>query len=273
MKAIIAAVDFSPVSINAAEYAADLSAAISAELLLINVVQLPVSVGEVPVTGYAFEKMVKDAETELGQLKEKLLRRVDKKIRIYAKTEVGSILETLKHEAREAEAFAIVMGTDSTTGIEHLFKDNYAVAAIHGISTPVLIIPERASFKGIRKIVLAADLRAEEELVPLHLLKEWIKIFPSYLDIVCIVKESEPSSADLAGTIGLQDELGRFKPQFHFIHENKIRDGVREYIEQNHPDLLVTMPGHYGFVERLFHRSQSKQLIHDPKIPVLSILD
>ncbi|MFI5185122.1 MAG: universal stress protein [Chitinophagales bacterium] len=273
MRTIIAATDFSPVSYNAAYYAADLAAAMNAELSLINIVQLPVTISEIPISGYAFDEMIEDSEEELKKLRDKLAEHVKNKIKIDTKIPIGSVPGLLQEEAREKKAFAIVLGTDKTTAIEHLFTENHALAAIHGISTPVLIVPEQTSYKNIRKIVLAADLREPGKITPLQFLKDWIKLFNAKLDIVNVVKKFQNKPEYAAGTIALQNELEQFNPEFHFIYEDKVTEAIDEYIEQNHPDLLVTIPAKYGFFARLFHKSKSKQLIRHPRVPVLSILE
>jgi len=273
MKTIISGVDFSPASLNGAHYAADLAVTLNAELLLTHVVEVPVTVSEVPVSGYAFDEMVNDAEAELLQLKTKLLQYTHNKITIDIKVPVGSVTHMLLEETKESNAFVLVMGTDSTKGIEYLFKENYTLAAIHGISIPVLVVPGDVRFARINRMVLATDLREPEEITPLQFIKEWLNLFNPQLDIVCVIKKSQPRPAAVAGSITLENEFEKFKPVLHFIHEDKVKQGVQEYIDQNHPDLLVIMPGHYGFFSRLFHKSQSKQLIQHPPVPVLSILD
>ena len=271
VKTIITAVDFSPASRNAAHYGAQLALTVNAELLLINIVQVPVLITEIPVPAIVFDEMVDDSEKELLKLKDELTARVGNKIKIRTETPVGPISHILQEAAKEEHAFAIVMATDNATAFEHLFNEDHALAAIHRISIPVLIVPEQTSYKTIKKIVLAADLREPENLRPLQLLKEWMKIFKPQLDIVNVVKKSQPKPESVSGSIALQKELEQFNPRFHFIYEDKVKEGIDEYLKQNLPDLLVTIPGKYGFFSRLFHESKSKQFIRHPLIPVLSI--
>src|ERR1700693_2298281 len=113
MKTIIAAIDFSPASRNAACYAADLALRVNAELLLVNVVSIPVTIGEVPESGYVLDKMIDDSEKELLTLSTELAKRVKNKIKIRASTPVGSVAYSLQEQAKAEKALCIVMGTDS----------------------------------------------------------------------------------------------------------------------------------------------------------------
>jgi nucleotide-binding universal stress UspA family protein len=271
MRTIIAAIDFSPASRNAAHYAAHLALALNAELLLMNIVQVPVILTEVPFPASVFDEMVDDSGRELLQLKDELTKEVGNKIKIRTETPVGTVSHSLQEAAKEENAFAIVMGEDNITIVEHLFNEDHVLAAVNRISIPVLIVPERTAYKTINRVVLATDLREPGNLKPLQILKEWLKIFKSKLDIVNVVKKSQPQPENVTGSISLQNELEQFNPQFHFIYEDKIKEGIDDYLKQNLPDLLVTIPGKYGFFSGLFHESKSKQLIRHPLIPVLSI--
>ncbi len=271
MTPIIAAVDFSPPSRNAARYAADLAVSMKTELLLVNVVQIPVTISEVPGSGYLLDEMTNDSETELNGLKDELSGRVKEEIKIRTRTTVGSVSHSLQAEGKKEKAFCIVLGADSATAAEHLIVTNHALAAIQSVSVPVLIVPQSASFRTIKKVVVASELREPGNITCLQLLKEWLKAFKPALDIVKVVRKSHPEPEMVAGSIALQSELGAFDPHFHFMYEEEVREGIDHYIEQNHPDLLVIVPGQYSFFSRFFHRSKSKQLIREPLIPVLSL--
>jgi nucleotide-binding universal stress UspA family protein len=271
MRTIIAAIDFSPASRNAAHYAAQLALAMNTELLLINVVQVPVIITEIPVPASVFDEMVDDSGKELLQLKDELTNEVANKIKIRTETPVGPVSHLLQEIANEEKAFAIVMGTDNNTPVEHLFNEDHALTAIHRISVPVLIVPEQTTYKTIKKIVLAADLTESDRTKPLRVLKEWMKILKPQLDIVNVTQNSQFKPESVGSSIVLQNELEYFHPKLRFIYEDRIKKSIEEYIEQNHPDLLVTIPGEYGFFPGLFHKSKSKQLIRHPSIPVLSI--
>jgi len=60
MKTLIVPTDFSPVSINAMNYAADMALNIDASLLLLHVYQIPVTFTEVPVVNISLEEIRKD---------------------------------------------------------------------------------------------------------------------------------------------------------------------------------------------------------------------
>jgi len=271
MKKIIAAVDFSPASINAAHYAADLAAQINAELLLANVVEIPMSMVGMPETSYAIDNVIQDSEQELLVLSTELTEHTNNKVKITTSTPAGSVAYSLQELAKKENAFCIVIGTDSMTAAEHLFVTNHALAAAHGVNIPVLIIPPHTSFKEIKSVVLASDLRGCENIRALQILKEWLRAFNIKLDVLNVVDGVQPTSEGVTYSSTLLNELSEFDPEYHLIDNDKVKQGVEDYTDQHHTDLLVTMPGRRGFLNGLFHKSESKRLIQRPHVPVLSI--
>jgi len=271
MKKIIAAVDFSSVSKNAAHYAADLAAQINAELLLANVVEIPISMVGMPETSYAIDNVIEDSEQELLLLSTELAKYVKGRIKISTCNLAGSMAYSLEELAKKENAFCIVIGTDSMAAGEHLLVRNHALAAAHGVNIPVLIIPPETSCKEIKSVVLASDLRGCENIRALQTLKDWIRPFNIKLDVLNVVDGTQPTSESVTCSRTLLNELSEFNPEYHFIDNNKVKEAVEDYIDQHHSDLLVIMPGRHGFLDGLFHKSESKRLIQRPHVPVLSI--
>ena len=75
MKPIVAPTDFSAVSLNAVNYAADMASMLGVNLNLLHVIEVPVPVIEMPVPGVDLTELEKDAALTLDALKEKLLAR------------------------------------------------------------------------------------------------------------------------------------------------------------------------------------------------------
>ncbi len=96
MKTIVAPTDFSSVSLNAVNYAADLSLATSAELLLMNIIALPLLVASVPLAGISNVEMRYDEQKKLSDLKKSLLSRTNDAITINSVSEFGSLENQLE---------------------------------------------------------------------------------------------------------------------------------------------------------------------------------
>src|SRR4051812_37388766 len=106
MKTIIAPTDFSRVSANAVNYAADMAVSINAELLLLHAAELPVN-----FSSYGVYDAEINREEELDELKKKILKRTDKKIQVKTKHVMGSIELEIHEECLRTRPFAVVMAT------------------------------------------------------------------------------------------------------------------------------------------------------------------
>ena len=157
MKTIIAPTDFSTVSLNAVNYAADLAASINAKLILLNVVTIPIVVSEIPVPEPVFGDMIYDSSQDLGELADKLKVRTNGKIEISSEIMIGTIEYQIAEIVKHQKPFALVMGLTTGKSAERFFFGSKTLSAIKYVHFPVLIIPEDVKFTEIKKIGLACD--------------------------------------------------------------------------------------------------------------------
>jgi nucleotide-binding universal stress UspA family protein len=272
MRTIIAPTDFSAVSLNAVNYAADLAVAINAELILLTVIQIPLSVGEAPLPEIEYEEMIIESKQELRSLVNKLFLRTKHKINIHSKLAAGSVAHELKEICFIKKPFAVVMGTRGVNAVERFFLGSNSLFAANNLKYPVLIVPQNASFTGIKSIALASDLKRIESK-PVEVLKEWLNIFESKLDVVNVTEDTEPGSTAVFASISIENLLPEYNPQFFFITKDEVEEGVDQFIEENKPDLLVVIPKNYDLLSGIFHKSKSKPFILHPHIPVLAIAE
>jgi nucleotide-binding universal stress UspA family protein len=270
MKTLLAAVDFSASSLNAADYAADLAVYINADLVLLNVVQVPLSVSEVPMPEPVFEEIVEVARQDMDKLSEKLALRTRGRIRISTEVQVGTMAHEMEEMIGEKEPLAILLGMKSVSKAERFFIGSNALYAIRHLSCPVLVVPEKAVFNGVRKIGLACDLENVQAAIPFHKLKELLSAFHARLDILYVSKSDKRPSPDISGSLSLQNHLNAFHPEFHFLSSDKVAQGVNNFVKENGLDLLIILPQKHGFLD-LFEHKYSKEIIESMQAPVVSI--
>src|SRR5665213_2269855 len=158
MRILIATTDFSQPSMNAVNYAADMAKAINAKLILFDAVPVPVAVSEIPVPEGNLEDMLTEAGRELDTLKDKLIQRTAGKIEISTEALMGSFADKIDEISDKYNPFAIVMGIAEGKPIARFLMGSNTFYAIEKNPNPILIIPEKASFRPIDKIGLASDL-------------------------------------------------------------------------------------------------------------------
>ena len=69
----------------------------------------------------------------------------------------------------------------------------------------------------------------------------------------------------------LQEMLAGLKPNYHFITNKDIDEGIIDFAEKNHIDLLIVLPKRHGLLDKLVHRSHTKQLVLHSHVPVMAL--
>jgi nucleotide-binding universal stress UspA family protein len=268
MKTIIAPTDFSAVSLNAMNYAADLAVAIDAKLLLVNIVPLPVTSSvEVTITEETISELQEDTDKGLLKLKEELLLRTKNRIDIQSFSEFGTVEYDMEEICGVRKPFALVMSAKNSNAFERFIMGSNTLSAMRHIPYPVLVIPESCSFKDIHKIAFACDLEKGSAYETIKILKEWIYSFKASLDVVNVNRRADVGTESLANSISIQNQLAEFRPAFHFINNEKVEDGINNFLKKTAPDLLIVI--HQS--NSIFHKSHSKPLLLHSSVPVLSI--
>jgi len=271
MRTIVAPVNFSPNSSNAARYAADLALAAQAELHLYYVLELPVSVAEFPVNDYVFNEMQEAGAESLKQLWEELIKRTDAKVNIFTHLEVGSVEYKIEEFCQQKKPFVVVMGA-SGSSLERALTGSNLAAAIHHLPYPLLVVPEKAVFRQIRKVVLACDLSDMAAGIPVKpsFLGELKEIFNTTFEVVNINSRGQQANTNSIMEVEAWKECVRgIFPEVHFVQTDKVEDGISKYLEEHPVDLLIVFPKKHNFFE--FHKSHAKKIARTSTVPIMSI--
>lgn len=271
MKPIVVPVNFSKSSDNAARYAADMAALLQADLHLIHVVQIPVSTAEIPVTGYVFEGLQEAGRDGLNALQQELEKRTGNTIKVLTLLEAGDVEYNLETVCKRLDPFVVVMGTPGTA-LERGLGQSKTIGAMRHLPYPLIIVPEKAVFHPIRKILLACDLDDIVDRMPYPFLEEARKLFNARFEVVNISTPKQDRQDEAEATFEYNDwnaRLHEMYPEVHFIPKQEIESGLAEYVGSHDTDLLVVFPKWHGLLE--FHKSHSKRMARQSPVPVMSV--
>lgn len=270
MKKILVTTDFSLVAGNAVNYATDMALSVNAQLMLLHVVQTPITFSDLPLV-MGLEDMMRSAEQDMQLLKEDLLLRTAGKIIIESEVGMGGFFEELKNVCERVKPYAVVMGSQGKTAAEHLMFGSHAVNTVKHLAWPVITVPPNAAFTAVKKIGLASDLTQVVETTPFEEIKMLVHEFNAELHILNTGKK-QVFDADIVFESGLMQEMTMaLKPIFHFIGSENTDEGIMDFAEKNQIDLLIVLPRRHNLLEAIFHKSHTKQLVLHSHIPVMSI--
>ncbi len=269
-KTLLVATDFSPAATNAACYAADMAKAIGSDVLLLHVFQPPVNYTDVPLVLNEVE-MKQHADAGLNRLQEELSDRTDKKVNVETIVTMGSFLDELQTVCRVIRPYLVIMGCHGTTASDHLLYGNHAVRALKNLPWPVITVPAGILYAGIRKIGLACDFDNAIDIMPFEEIEMLVRDLRAELHIINMSrsKQFEIKTEFEAGL--LQEMLADLKPEFHFIASKRTDEGIIEFVKANHIDLLIVLPKRHSLIDKLIHRSFTRQLVLHSHTPVMAL--
>jgi nucleotide-binding universal stress UspA family protein len=273
MKTIIVPTDFSPIATNAVNFATKMAESINASLLLLNVYNIPVSYSEVPVVLISVEEMKKGSENQLAKLKEHITHITSGKLKVYTESRMGNTVDELEELCKTIQPFAVVMGAKGTSGIEKIVFGSTTLSAIRHLTWPVICVPSGKEFgNGIKKVGFACDFRHVVETTPVKFIKQIVKEFGAELHVLNVdYKEKHFRPETPEQSFLLHNLLEELNPQYHFINNADIEDGINEFAESNNLDLVIAIPKKHKLLEGIFRPSNTKQLIFQSHIPVMCV--
>jgi len=263
MSVIIAPTDFSKVSLNAVNYAADMAIAVNAGLLIVHSTELPFS-----AKGTFTEPLNDELEIheKLNALKATISARVNNKITVQTKQVAGVIEEELIGLCDRKNPLAVVMATHGEGLQEMFFIGSTTVYLSKNLNYPLIVVPGFINFTPVAKVLLASDLEHLDEL-PIDKIIDIISAFKANLDIVHVYNNENKFEVMSSRITELSYYLEKLNPQFHFVKNNNIQDAIIDFAKRNNIDLILTFPKKHAF----FHKSKSKQFILHSPVTVMSI--
>jgi nucleotide-binding universal stress UspA family protein len=273
MKTIIVPTDFSPIATNAMNFAADMAVNINASLLLLNVYQVPVSMTDVPVVLVSTEELRKSSETKLEEVKDSLSHITSGKIKVYTEARMGDVSDELEDVCKRIQPFAVIMGTRGASGIEKILFGSTTLTAIRHLTWPVIVVPPGKEYgTGIKKIGFACDFTKVVENTPIQFIKNMVKEFGAELHVLNVDHENKHFKPETPEeSLMLHTLLEDLNPEYHFINNVDVEDGINEFVEKNNIDLLITIPKKHNLLEGLFKQSSTKQLVTQSHVPVMCV--
>jgi len=270
MKPIVVPVNFSENSANAARYAADLALSIGAEVRLLYIFQIPMSMSEAPMPEQAFQDLQGSGREMLDTLSHELFRRSRGKLHIHSDMEIGTVEGQIEEYCTGKDPVLVVMGATGG-GLENALTGSSSVRAVRHLPYPVLVVPEGVRFHNIHSVVVACD---DEDLsaglpVATPVLQLMGNMPDIRLEVVHVLREDESATEFTLAYNHWKGGLRGLQPALRFIRAANVTEGMNEFLENCAADLVVVFPKKHNVLE--FHRSQAKRLVMHCGVPVMSI--
>jgi len=271
MEKILVPTDFSGNANNALEYAVALAEKEHAKLVLLHAIPITYTAPDLggSVLTDKLASVEKESRRLLGQMCEEVKR---KQVTCEYICETGLPVEVITNALRGERPQLVVMGTRGASGIGEFLIGSNTAKVIGNSECPVIAVPEKAVYNGIKKITYATDYHKSD----LTALKEVVKIarlFRAQLNVLHIADgefTAETEKETLRDFMSkVNDELDYNNVSYQLIQGNDVEKKLQEYVNEKYSDLLAMSTRHRGLIDKLFGKSITIQMAYHTRVPLL----
>lgn len=273
MKTIIVPTDFSETAYNAARYAIGLAGQTGASrIILYHAYELIVPIPDLP-TAVPMVNMddLKAASIEgLEKMKSLLSPTLPAGVTLDFRADNHLLAANIDQVCKDEQADLIIMGITGGSQLEEILVGSNTVDVVKNSNFPVIVVPTQASFRPIRKVVFACDLRKVAKTTRKDVLHMVLDIFKPELHVLNIQKEGREHIHPEENQ-ELDNMLHNYNPQYHFVDHPNTVEGITAFAEKEAADLLLIIPKKHGLFDSIFKRSTTSRIAFNTHIPLLSI--
>ncbi len=266
MRTILIATDFSHAARVASLFGVQLAKALDANVILFNAYKVPHPLPALNVEISRYDIMM--------QTDKKLMDEADfldpNRSLIEIMCDEGGTEDAIITIADEKKVDFIVAGMKGTDmNIRKMFGAT-AVALARNVNVPLLLVPENALYKTPGTIIFASDLGVDTDLQVLDHLTEIIQSFEPKLYVLTVLKNKHEEWFEVLHT---QETLKKASETFSdrpdYPVDIDITNALNSFIEKHNADMLVMMPHRHEWLERIFRKSETKDMIFHTHVPLL----
>ena len=181
---------------------------------------------------------------------------------------VDEILECSKRK----DADLVVMGSTGERGFLEKLFGSVSTNVTQRAECPVMLVPEGVQFRGFKHIMYASNYEAAEQPT-LHKLVDVANSFHADIHFVHVAEEGDSKTYEEIESRLFKVLFNGNEPSFAFnmtkIEGNSVVDGLNDYALKHNIDLVAMVCPHRKFWEQLFHKSVTKAMTLNTKVPVL----
>jgi nucleotide-binding universal stress UspA family protein len=274
IKKILVPVDFSEVSLEAVDYAAQVAEKVGAQIKLLHVVEsysYNVAMGEDEST----DVIAKGIDQKMKEIKK---RDSLKDVKVEAEQKDGKIYQVIHDLAEKEETDLVVMGTHGATGLSDVRKfvlGTNAYRVVLSVPCPVITISGNQTVN-FDNILLPLDItKTTQQKVGIAI--EWAKLFDATIHVVSVsrfIDEFVVSVEKLR--LQLRRAAERIKEEgvdctTHMIRHSNIADSVLDYADEVDAGLIMIMTLQERKWNEFILGSNARTIVSKAKRPVMSI--
>jgi len=281
MKKLLIATDFSTTAKHAAEYGYLLAKQLKAGVFLCNTITIPAEASMSGMTIWPLEEsdtLLEDSTEELKRLKAHL-EQTDHtdtfRPPVDYLNEAGTVRDIVNNSTFKQKVDMIIAGTHQPDVLGTFLLGNHTHELIETCIKPLLIVPNTASFKPIKKIAFATDLEhPENDLEQLYELITFARTLNAEILLTHIHNKSYNSMNFEKGIekflVEISNKVNYPEIYYRIIKQDKVEQGLDWLCENGQIDMLAMVHRKHDFLDRILHgSSHTKKMADHIAIPLL----
>ena len=269
LKNMLVPVDYSETSTNAFIYASKMAETIKSQLKVVNVYHPVIEreAGNYPTEDLLLKAKQDSLEAHVDYVSKRTSSHAPS---INTEVVLGSAATQLVRFSKDPYIDMIVMGTNGAGDLSHKLFGSVSKEVAMSSHCPVCLVPENASFTGIKNILFASDFQSADFSL-IQKISSLAMLFDSEVHLLHVSndKERKKASKELVLDRRFNEVLPDFNFKMHSVENKSVWKGIYDYTQQNNVDLIVTLTKHRNFLNNLFHKSVTRSLINHTDTPIL----
>ena len=282
MKTILVPTDFSKCSSDAIKYAIHFAEKTDRTLLFFHSTFLLIPTKSSNSTYLRTVKLERELKLKmLTEFVENIysslnIERAINKTKFYVKFG-NSVVDNIFELLNEQFIDLIIMGTHGSSAVNNFFTGSNTASVIEQSYCPVLAIPFKYKFAGIKSIAYASsDLdNLKKELKQIITITQ--KLAASLIVFYVATNNTSTNTYEKFKSKEFRESLVKhFKFEnisLQIINgeENILVDSIGSFVKNNKPDMLIMLTHKRGFFNRIFDVSQTKEISYQMTVPLMAL--
>lgn len=271
MKRILVPCDFSDPAVQAFKFAVDIAKESRGEVILLNVVELPVMHESVLMPTLSFEEaFIKDmkahAEKNFAKMKDKWAKEGPK---VTSFVEFGGATPTIRDFVKDNKIDLLVMGTHGASGLKEFFVGSNTEKIVRTSEVPVIAIKGQVKMSSIKNIVFPNTFGMDQEELTLRV-KALQNFFKATLHVLYV---NTPSS--FRRDIEVKKEMKAFAKRFMLkdytltiFNDYSEEEGLRNFVTDTKADMVAMATHGRRGINHLMSGSIAEDVVNHLTCPI-----
>ena len=263
---LLVPVDFSPGSTNALRYAEALAQRIGVSDVRVVHVFTPQTASGNAVTVAPVGELMEERERRL----EEFISETPAPAGVNRRAELllGFAADKIVEQSEEVDL--VVLGATGEADLLEEVFGSVSSAVAQRADCPVLLVPGGARFSEYRHILYASNSLSLSRRAVLQMM-DFNELFHARVHFVHVNDDDSEYRSEREKLFA--PLFSNPDPEFAFeiaeVTADSVQQGLVDYLERNTVQLAVMVTRHRGFWERLFHSSDTRQMVLNPVTPLL----